>query len=71
MYFQNLFLLLPPYEEDTGDDFYRFLFNMQKSSPDFSLEKLPEDTSLRKKVKKYLIDGNVVQEGRGLIFEDD
>ncbi len=71
MYFQNLFLLLPPHEDDTGDDFYRFLFNMQKSSPGFSLENLPEDTSLRKKVKKHLIEGNTVQEGRGLIFEEE
>ena len=71
MYFQNLFLLLPPNEEDTGDDFYRFLFNVQKSSPDFSLENLPEDTSLRRNVKKHLLEGKSVQEGRGLIFDDE
>ncbi len=71
MYFQSLFLLLPPYEEDTGDDFYRFLFNMQKSSPDFSLANLPEDTSLRRNVKKHLLQGKSVQEGRGLIFDDE
>lgn len=71
MYFQNLFLLLPPHEDDAGDDFYRFLFNMQKSSPNFSIENLPEDTSLRKNVKKYLLAGNSVQEGRGLIFEEE
>ena len=71
MYFQNLFLLLPPHEDDTGDDFYRFLFNMQRSNPDFSLENLPEDTSLRRNVKKHLLEGNLVQEGRGLIFEEE
>lgn len=70
MYFQSLFLLLPPHEEDTGDDFYRFLFNMQKAGADFSIEDLPEDTSLRKNVKKHLLEGKTLQEGRGLIFED-
>ena len=70
MYFQNLFFILPPYSEDTGDDFFRFLFNTQKSKLDFSIENLAEDTSLRKKVKEYLLNGNQVQEGRGLIFED-
>lgn len=71
MYFQSLFLILPPHEEDTGDDFYRFLFNMQKSSPDFSVDLLPEDTSLRRNVKKHLLEGKSVQEGRGLIFVED
>ncbi len=71
MYFQSLFLLLPPHEEDTGDDFFRFLFNTQKSNLDFSIDALPEDTSLRKNVKKHLLEGNSVQEGRGLIFDED
>lgn len=68
MYFQSLFFLLPPNADDVGDDFYRFLFNMQKSNSDFSIESLPEDTSLRKNVKKHLMEGKFVQEGRGLIF---
>ena len=71
MYFQSLFLLLPPHEEDTGDDFFRFLFNTQKSNLDFSIEALPEDTSLRKNVKKHLLEGKSVQEGRGLIFDEE
>ena len=71
MYFQSLFLLLPPNDEDTGDDFFRFLFNTQKTNLDFSIEALPEDTSLRKNVKKHLLEGKSVQEGRGLIFDED
>ena len=71
MYFQSLFLLLPPNDEDTGDDFFRFLFNTQKTNLDFSIEALPEDTSLRKNVKKHLLAGKSVQEGRGLIFDED
>ena len=70
MNFQNRFFILPSVLEDTGDDFFRFLFNTQKSTPGFSLETLPDDTSLRKKVKEYFLAGGVVQEGRGLIFED-
>ncbi len=71
MHFQNRFFILPAVKEDTGDDFFRFLFNTQKSSPQFSLEGLPEDTSLRKKVKQHFLCGGSVQEGRGLIFEED
>ncbi|MBO7244964.1 MAG: hypothetical protein J6V53_06790 [Alphaproteobacteria bacterium] len=71
MYFQSLFLLLPPHEEDMGDDFFRFLFNTQKTSVGFSIENLPEDTSLRRNVKKHLLEGKTVQEGRGLIFVED
>ena len=68
--FQNRFFVLPSVEEDTGDDFFRFLFNTQKSTQGFSLETLPDDTSLRKKVKEYFLSGGSVQEGRGLIFDD-
>lgn len=70
MSFQNRFFVLPSVEEDTGDDFFRFLFNTQKSTQGFSLETLPDDTSLRKKVKEYFLSGGSVQEGRGLIFDD-
>ena len=70
MQFQNRFFVLPSVEEDTGDDFFRFLFNTQKSTQGFSLETLPDDTSLRKKVKEYFLSGGSVQEGRGLIFDD-
>lgn len=55
------------YQNDaTGKAVYDFLFFEPYSTP---LEKLPEDTSLRRAIKNYYLGGGLISEQGGLIFE--
>lgn len=66
IHFKNRFLCLPPFSDDIGKDFLKFLFNTIDSSIDYT--QLPEKTSLQQRVKQYLINGGKLQEGRGILI---
>lgn len=55
------------YQNDaTGKAVYDFLFFEPHSTP---IEKLPEDTTLRRTIKKHYLSGGLILEQGGLIFE--
>lgn len=49
----------------SGGAIYSFLFNQPKRIP---VEQLPEETSMHRLVKKYLLDGNIFYEKGGVIL---
>ncbi len=58
-------------KREYGDPYHNFwrVYNMDYTGPE-SLEKAPEDTGLRRRLKKYLKDGGVIGYGIGYIMFD-
>lgn len=61
--FQNAFRIVKV--DYDNNDFMEWVFKR----PDLALEELPEDTSLQKNLKKYLLDGGKVGEAVGILVE--
>lgn len=60
---------LPMTQVAEGKDVFHFVFGL--SDADVPLETLPEDTSLRRVLKKYYLEGNVLYELYGLLIDFD
>lgn len=61
--FADKYTVFPQLSE--GDDIYTFLFNRPGK---VKADELPEESSMHRKVKKYLSDGNVFYEKSGIIL---
>lgn len=48
-------------------DFFNFLYGLAKPVP---YEALPEDTSLRRNVKRMLLEGRILHSAAGVLKED-
>lgn len=59
--FQNLFTITET--NKTAADFMMWIFK----KPDIPVENLPEETSLQRNVKEYLMTGGQIGEGKGYI----
>lgn len=62
--FQRLFDIEPTGEEET--DHMQWVFK----NPNLSLGELPEQTSLQRKLKQYLLEGNTVERAGGRLLEN-
>lgn len=60
---------LPMTQAAEGKDVFTFVFGL--SDADVPLETLPEDTSLRRALKQYYLEGNVLHEMYGCLIDYD